>query len=552
MNSRLQFRVLYRQFLFRLMDVEMLSSSARGDAGELLGQLGALLIFGSVVSSLAAITVGQRVHESGVPDLVWQTERFLLSLNMLVVGVFALLSWDSTFPDRRDVLVLTPLPISGRTLFTAKIAAAASALGLVVAAWNSLAALAWPMVLAPQGAGIRANLRFIAAFWIALVASGAFLYCAVLALQGFAGQLPRRWYLRISPVLQIGVFILFLGVVFFQPTIFLDGAGATNHTALAWLPSYWFQGLLSELSGAYAREGRAVMPLLAMRAVVGLAIAIAAACSSFLLSYLRTLRQIVEQPDIASGSRTGVWLPPFGSRPQTALAHFVIRTLARSRQHRAILALYLGGGFSIVALYLGAARAAHRVEVALLVGSTVMLAAAWLGTRTVFSLPLDVRANWLFRVIPLPAGRESQAAIRRALLALTVLPACAATAVIQLAFWPWRPAVGHLLALALAGSALVDFSLRGFRKIPFTCTYLPGKSKAHLVFWFGIIPVVILIHQGAAFEKSALSNGLTYAAMLTVLAAAAVLARCIANAETPETQFEETPSDALIGLGLDR
>ena len=33
MNTKLQYGVLYWQFLFRLMDVELLSASARGDAG---------------------------------------------------------------------------------------------------------------------------------------------------------------------------------------------------------------------------------------------------------------------------------------------------------------------------------------------------------------------------------------------------------------------------------------------------------------------------------------------------------------------------------------
>ena len=72
------------------------------------------------------------------------------------------------------------------------------------------------------------------------------------------------------------------------------------------------------------------------------------------------------------------------------------------------------------------------------------------------------------------------------------------------------------------------------------------------MFWFGIIPVVIFIHKAAVFEKSALSDGLTYAAMLATLTTAAFAARWIANTETSETQFEETPSDALIGLGLNR
>ena len=179
MNTKLQFRVLYRQFLFRLMDVELLSASAGGDASALLGQFGALLIFGSFLLSIGAIGVSYLVTEPGisrqaVAAVVWSGENFMVSITMLVVGVFTLLNWDSTFLDRRDVLVLAPLPIRGRTLCAAKIAAAASALGLTVAACNILAGFAWPIALAPPGAGVAGTMRLVAAFWVTFLAAALF------------------------------------------------------------------------------------------------------------------------------------------------------------------------------------------------------------------------------------------------------------------------------------------------------------------------------------------------------------------------------------------
>src|ERR1700691_2995911 len=242
MNTKLQFRVLYRQFLFRLMDVELLSASAGGDASAMFGQFVSLLIFGSLLSAYMSLPIGAAVRDSGLPGPVWWAERTVISVTMLVVGVFALLSWDSTFPDRRDVLVLAPLPVRVRTLFAAKIAAAASALGLTLAMWNSLSGFAWPMVLAPAGSGYAGAVRFVAAFWVTLLVAGIFLYCAVLGVQAFAAQLPRSWYLRVSPLLQMTAFVLFLGVLFFQPS--LDTAAALvapeNQRTLAWLPPYWF------------------------------------------------------------------------------------------------------------------------------------------------------------------------------------------------------------------------------------------------------------------------------------------------------------------------
>jgi hypothetical protein len=564
MNTKLQFRVLYRQFLFRLMDVELLSASAGGDASAMFGQFVSLLIFGSLLSAYMSLPIGAAVRDSGLPGPVWWAERTVISVTMLVVGVFALLSWDSTFPDRRDVLVLAPLPVRVRTLFAAKIAAAASALGLTLAMWNSLSGFAWPMVLAPAGSGYAGTMRFVAAFWVTLLVAGIFLYCAVLGVQAFAAQLPRSWYLRVSPLLQMTAFVLFLGVLFFQPS--LDTAAALvapeNQRTLAWLPPYWFLGLLSELSGVFPAEWHAVMAPLARRALLSLAIAIVVAGGSFALSYLRTLRKIVEEPDIAPGARGGMWLPRFGNSRQTALAQFVIRTLLRSRRHRSILAFYLGGGFAIAAVSLeGARQAMHltftdlieQINVPVLGASVVMLCASWLGTRTVFSMPLDLRTNWLLQVTPTPGGADLLSAVRRALLALAVLPVLAAWAVLLL-FWPWVRVVEHLLLLGLLGSLLVDISLNGFRKIPFTCSYLPGKSKAHLVFWFGIIPLVVAIDTAVELEQRAMASPLSYLCVAVTLVAAAFAARRVtdrsANRNGPEIQFEESPSDGLVVLGL--
>ncbi len=150
-----QFRVLYRQFLFRMVDLELLSADALGDSNKLLGQFAALLIFVSVFFLAGpAMIVGASHMQSQVQQLAaWGAEHFLIATTMLVVGLFAVLSWDSTFPDRRDVLVLAPLPVRARTLFLAKVAAAATALGVTVVCLHSAAGLVGPLALGSQADG---------------------------------------------------------------------------------------------------------------------------------------------------------------------------------------------------------------------------------------------------------------------------------------------------------------------------------------------------------------------------------------------------------------
>ena len=52
--NRVQFRVLYREFLFRIVDLELLSAHAEGDSRTLLGQFASLLVFCSVVLAIYA------------------------------------------------------------------------------------------------------------------------------------------------------------------------------------------------------------------------------------------------------------------------------------------------------------------------------------------------------------------------------------------------------------------------------------------------------------------------------------------------------------------
>jgi hypothetical protein len=83
---------------------------------------------------------------------------------------------------------------------------------------------------------------------------------------------------------------------------------------------------------------------------------------------------------------------------------------------------------------------------------------------------------------------------------------------------------------------------------------LPGKSKVHMVFWFGVIPLVFAIHKAAEFEQRAMAGSLSYWGMALTLGAAAFAVRKITdrsiNRSSPVIQFEESASDELIGLGL--
>jgi hypothetical protein len=441
---------------------------------------------------------------------------------------------------------------------------------------NAVTGLAWPLILVmPRTHGILdlflslALYRAIAAYAFTMLAAGAFLFGCVLGLQSLAAQLlPRRWFLRASALLQMAAFCLFVGMYFLEPSLANPRALADpeNQRALAWLPSYWFFGLFHQLNGVMLNgsmpASAASMASLARRAWIGLAAAIIAAGAACLLAYFRTLRKIVEEPDILPGSRSLSRLPPFGKAVDTAVVQFSIRTLLRSRQHRVILSFYLGIAFAVLVLLLKAPPPAqyavptgNRWHDVPLLGSSIILLCLWImGTRIVFALPLELRANWIFRVMPLRGAAQCLGASRRSLLVLAVAPVWAASAAAFLSIWSWLAAAGHLLVLALLGTILADVCLYGFRKIPFTCSYLPGKSKVHMTFllYFGLF--FLVVSWAAEFEMRSLEDPVRYALVVGVLVGGGILIRrrLTAHSEEAKLQFEETLPPAVLVLDLSR
>ena len=124
-----------------------------------------------------------------------------------------------------------------------------------------------------------------------------------------------------------------------------------------------------------------------------------------------------------------------------------------------------------------------------------------------------------------------------------------ASAAVFLWMWPFRPAAGHLLILGLCGLILAEICLHGSQKIPFACSYLPGRSNLHLSFWLCIGLVMQVVNKIAGFEQRALEDPAACATLVAVLLALVGVARW-RNAPERNLHFEESPSGELQVLGL--
>jgi hypothetical protein len=192
----------------------------------------------------------------------------------------------------------------------------------------------------------------------------------------------------------------------------------------------------------------------------------------------------------------------------------------------------------------------------MLVASIVMLCFAIVGLRVVFALPYSLRANWIFQITMIRRPQEYLRAVRRALLSLGVFPVWLASAAIFFYAWPARHAAGHLIVLALLGVILVDICLRSFPKIPFTCSYLPGKADIHVTSGAYVLVLLAITDMGVRYELRALDDLTAYVKLLAVLGLLVYWARRRTNetAASPNLalRFEELPPNHMVTLELRR
>jgi hypothetical protein len=553
--ERLQFRALYMQFRLRVIDLDLLAPG--GDTTKLLGQFAALLLGFSFFVSLPILLLGVTRMP---PESCWVMEHFLIATTMVVVGLFAVLSWDSAFPDRRDVLVLGPLPLRTRTIFSAKLAALAASLSVPVLALNGFAGLLWPIVFAPDHSGFLGVIRAIAAYWFTVLSGAGFVFAFVLLVQGVASQLlPRQLFLRASALLQVLAFCLLLSMYMLEPSLesFAARTDPANQHLLTWLPTYWFLGLFQQLNGSMDPGS---IPL-ARRAWTGLAITVLGTGTTIFLAYFRSLRKIVEEPDILPGSRHASWSPRLGDNLQTAVSLFTLRTILRSRQHRIILSFYLAVGFTIMLVFLSPSLASLKIghlssgekaSVPFLAVSILVMCVAAAAVRVVFSLPIVLRANWIYRITEIRSVTAYTRALRGTFLLFVVAPAWTIFAAIFFAIWPWQMALPHLAALGLFSAILSELALYRFHKVPFTCSYFPGKGNIQFGFWV-LFALLVLSPLVAGVEWELLQRPITCALLLLALTAATAAVRWRTNTAATAAgamQFEETDDEGIVSLNL--
>lgn len=491
-------------------------------------------------------------------------EYFFIVLSMTVTGAVAVWRWDAMFPDRRDYMNLTHLPISSRTILFANLTAVLFLAALLAIDVNGASCVLFPMVVSAAQGTLLFFLKFAALHAGAVLLASVFAFFAVLSILGILmALLPPRFFRRVSGYAR-GIVVVYLVTLLCTSFAVPDALRRTTGSAPTWsffFPSAWFasacQLLRHRANPAMAELARLTLP--------GLAGVIVVAFGAYAIGYQRHFAKIAEIADTEVISHKPTWRFGF---VDTALLRtpflrgcfrFVTKTLMRSESHRLVLT-----GVSGLALVLASQalmnafqRTISWREAALTPDALsipfILTFLLIIGLRLVFEIPVDIRANWVFQLLLNADGQESEPLARRVILVWVLPWILAGTFAIYFYIEGMKIALLHTLLVLIWSVLLTNMLLIRFRKLPFTCSLPVFKQHSIVIlisFCFGY-----LIYAGSTpeFEASALEEPWRMLELLPLALVAWYVPRYLAkNSIEIERRmiFEESAPRTVEGLRL--
>jgi hypothetical protein len=531
-SRREQFRLLRRHFFREFLDNDLLSPGGDQHGGLVLAAA-ALIVPGVLIPGVELFKYGYPFWTAVERDThSWSDKCLFVTLSMIALSALAVINWEALRPNRRDQMVLGPLPVRSDTILWARLAAFGMLLAVFAAAATGVTPVTFTFVrFGPAPVGLLEGFRWMGAHAVASLAAAVFGFTTVLALQGvLALVVGPRAFRRVGAWLQFSL-VFVLAIAFLLLPLIINAAEplkTTRNPLMAWLPPMWFLGLYQWLGGSGDPDWAALAGL----AALGTSTALLLAITTQVTGYRRHVTRLLELQD--SGHRPLGRLRTIGTavagliarrRPvERGMFAFTVQTLTRSSRHRLVIAASLAAGCALGVI--GAVSSAYRWDrwerpsLDTLLSVQLLLAfCATFGVRIAAAMPSDLRANWIFRLLDPGIPGPWMRGFRRAVFWCGLLP----LVLLQLPFtawWlGWRVASAHAVVGALLSATILEILFLGFRKAPFACAYVSGGGppKARWAFyWIGFTTYSYAL---AAIEARALESATAFSWFLGVGAA---------------------------------
>jgi len=479
-----------------------------------------------------------------------------ITYGIVSIGVIAAFTWDALAFDRRDAMVLGPLPVRGTTIVAAKLGALAALLLSGAALVNLMTAVPFVMVASNHTGGVAAVRHFIA-HMAATMTAATFVFSVLVTMRVLVGMITARREL-IASFVQFALVSAVLCFVVLAPTGLDVVQGRRSEARFfivaipGWVPTNWFLGLYEAIRGASGPEFRP-------NAVIAVEITLASILVAILATiagYRRQL-QLALTPSASAASHGSARLRRALARllvgrdqVARATADFIVATLVRNRQQQTPIAINAAVGLAMVVA--GLARGAGDVTTLFRPRTVVLwiplILAYWaaVGLRASFFVPSELSASWNFLANAPSRTRAYWSAVRGSLLALLVPPA----AMLALALGPlvgWRLAAWHALFVTAILVLLAEWIALTIDFVPFTRAYPPGHAKLKSRWPLYLLGMFAIAVWPVRIELRLLNNPAYLLQMVAWIVAAALVLDIVGRRRALEWDMTP-PEDVPDGL----
>jgi hypothetical protein len=419
----------------------------------------------------------------------------------VAVGLIAALEWDTLAFDRRDAMVLGPLPVPGRTIVAAKLAALGTLLFL---ASSGITAVAFSLVAAAHQP-LTVMVRLFAAHVITTMSASAFVFCSLVTVRALLGVLARGQVVLGTLIQFAAMTGLLCFVVFVPASLQLQWHQMPHHPRQLvgvrmppippWMPTRWFVALYDLIRGA-PHQGSAFEPIAALTLTIR---SIAAAVVSVRWGYRHQLRA-------ALGAIVTLIELTWRGSEFTGLTH---PSIALTR--------------------------------------APLLLAFWLaiGLRASFFVPSELAA-WTYRTNATERVTATHAALRGSLAALLVPTSATVAFLLTVPAAGWHGALRQAAFVSLAVLLLVELVAVTIPFVPFTRPYQPGHAKLKTRWPWYLVGVYLFGHVLVRIEQGCWADPGAFATLLLCLATSAAAADVVGGVRArrrPAVPLEDAAAD---------
>ncbi|MFB0564213.1 MAG: hypothetical protein ACETWK_00870 [Candidatus Aminicenantaceae bacterium] len=502
----------------------------------------------------------------------WIEKCGVITFYMLVMGVVAVLEWEVMFLDARDYANLSPLPVRVRTLFAAKFASLCLFVVLFALSLNSMSTLFFVLYLPRwQSSSMLYALGFALVHVVSMFLACFFAFFFTVLLIGILMTiLGYKLFNRVSTyirsfflivhVLLIIMYLrgLYVGIDKLIPVEKIKASSSKIHYFYNYFPPLWFTDLYESLLGNTSLPFHGSLNY----ALLGLVLMASVFYLTTGLSYRRYIRELgsVQRKRLHLKALKMAFSSVFNNAflripVQRAIFHFYKNTLKASMFHKMRLASFVAIGVGLILFQIPRLETGPKtllsINKTMLTIPIILSFFLLLGLKGIVNMPFSLNANWIFRLTEWKIRRHYFSALRKGIFFLNLLPLYVVLFIFYLFLWDGLTAFYHCLyCLAVSLLVMEVFFLKNF-KIPFACSYLPGKEKIQLFWLIYILAFVAFINLVSWIEfellRAPLNFFIFYGFIFFIILGIRIY-QVFFLYKKNSIQYEEHPEPVMVGL----